>query len=475
MSQRIKKSEKLANIHIKESVWLIGTSVFHKGVAAVMTLFFTYLLTTREYGEYSVFSSWLNIISVIVTMNMYYGIYTQGIVKFEEDAERFSSALQGLTTILCAVWLFVYFVFKIYVDAFLKLDTARVLLMMATIWSASIFEFWSTKQRVNYRYKKLFCVVMLAAILQFVLCFWWIIISTNKPLGWIKGVAFSNLFIGVLLFAEQINREKRLYSSFYWKYALAFSIPLVPHYLSQIILNVSDRIMIGNMIGDEAAGIYSFAYHVAMVMTMIQGAMLNVVNPWIYRQIKENTVENTKYVAYGTMIIIAVGNLTIMAFAPEIVSIMAPYDYYSAIWIIPPVSMGCFFMYCYSLFADFSFYYNKMFNIMIASIIGAIANIVLNWFFIPIYGEIAAGYTTMISYLVYICMHYFMMSWICRENGIAIPYSINVISAIIIIFMAMGFSILFLYNFVTIRIIIIFATVLVMIVFRKRLLFLLSK
>ena len=63
--------------------------------------------------------------------------------------------------------------------------------------------------------------------------------------------------------------------------------------------------------------------------------------------------------AYFTMIIIAIVNLLLICFAPEIISLFAPPPYYEAIWIVPPVAMSVFFMFCYDLFAKFAFYYEK--------------------------------------------------------------------------------------------------------------------
>ena len=50
-------------------------------------------------------------------------------------------------------------------------------------------------------------------------------------------------------------KGKAFYIRDYWRFALAFNIPLIPHYLSSQILNQADRIMIGNMIGKGEAAI----------------------------------------------------------------------------------------------------------------------------------------------------------------------------------------------------------------------------
>lgn len=89
--------------------------------------------------------------------------------------------------------------------------------------------------------------------------------------------------------------------------------------------------------------------------------------------------------------------------------------YHTAIWTIPPVAMSVYFMFCYDLFAKFAFYYEKTKLIMCASVIGAVLNIVLNYIFINAFGYVAAGYTTLVCYVIYSVAHYNLMNIICEK------------------------------------------------------------
>ena len=78
-------------------------------------------------------------------------------------------------------------------------------------------------------------------------------------------------------------KGKTFFSRRYWSYALKFNVPLLPHYLSLTLLSSSDRIMISNMVGAEEAGIYNLAYSISMIMSMFNTALLQSIEPWIYR------------------------------------------------------------------------------------------------------------------------------------------------------------------------------------------------
>jgi len=101
------------------------------------------------------------------------------------------------------------------------------------------------------------------------------------------------------------------------------------------------------------------------------------------------------------------GCVMAMAFGPELIKLFATDEYYNAIWVMPPVAASVFFMFLYPLFANVEFYYEKTKFVMVASCSGALLNIVLNYIYIRQYGYYAAGYTTLVCYIVFSVEHYF--------------------------------------------------------------------
>ena len=81
--------------------------------------------------------------------------------------------------------------------------------------------------------------------------------------------------------------------------------------------------------------------------------------------------------------------------APEIMMVMGPEAYSSGVYAIPPV-VGAIFVSClYNIFASIEFYNKKTSFITLASITAALLNLILNLILIPIFGFVAAGYTTL--------------------------------------------------------------------------------
>ena len=439
-------------IQVRAALWFLVCTFMQRGVAVITTPVFTRIMASQEYGQYGAFESWLEIVTVLVTLRMPFGVYTQGLVKYSEDRNRYASAMQGLSLVLCLAWTVVYVLFHDFFNNLLHLTTVQVLAMMVIIWSSTAFQFWAAEQRVQYKYLGLVAATALISVLMPLIEILCVVFAKDKVTARILGLALADLIGYTGLFFVQMRRGKQFFSGHYWKHALMLNIPLVPHYLSQTVLNSSDRIMIKQMIGPAEAGVYTLAYSVSKVMTMFNQALTQTISPWVYQKIKAKNVDDIKDVGYPAMIGVACLNLILIAFAPEVVAVFAPPSYQKAIWVIPPVAMSVFFIFSYGLFSTFEFYFEKTGFIMIASVFGAALNVALNYIFIQIFGYYAAGYTTLFCYFVYAAGHYCFMRLICKRylNGVVV-YELKALAGITTAFLTCGMILLFSYYHPAIR------------------------
>lgn len=453
MIDRFKSKYDILPIHVKASIWFLFSSFLQKGISVITTPIFTRIMSSSEYGEFSIFNSWLSLATVFISLNLSSGVYTQGLIKCNDKVEQdsFSSSLHGLTITLIIIWLFIYIVFNKAINKILSLSTTNILLMFVIIWTNAIFNFWASNQRVKLKYKKLVTVVLLYSIIQPLISIIVVKIAKDKVTGRIISIAIVQFVVYIALFIKQMKEGKIYFSKNIWIYALSFNIPLVPHYISQSVLNSADRIMIGSIIGKSESGIYSLAYSVASIMLLFNSSLLQTIDPWIYQKIKQKKIEEISKVGYLSLGIVAIANLLLILIAPEIVLIFAPKEYYNSIWIVPSIAMSNFFMFSYSLFAGFEFYYKKTLFIMIASVIGAIVNIILNYIFIPKFGYIAAGYTTLVCYIIYAIGHYSFMNEICKKNKHEKIYSNKILIRLSLGFLIFGFLIMSTYKYNILR------------------------
>ncbi len=449
---------------LKASGWFVFCVFLQRGITILTTPIFTRILTESDYGRYNIFTSWMEILTVFITLRLPWGVYMQGFAKFSDDKVAFKVSFKSLYNCLNVVALLLYLLFHKIINNIIGFDTVEMVAMSIIIWSTGIYSFWSFEQRMGNKYKSMLFTTLIIAILQPVLSVIFIVQSEDKVLARIIVVALVSLLVYGSLFVKELLTEKQWINKKYWKYALSFNIPLIPHYLSTAILNNSDKIMIENIINDVAVGVYSLAYSLSMMMMVFNTALLQVVEPLLYKSIKLQRFEAIQKISYPLIILIAGVNTFIIAIAPELLVIFAPSSYFEAVWIVPPVAMSVYFIFLYSLFAAFEFYYEKKNYILISTLVAAVLNILLNYIFINMFGYLAAGYTTLFCYLVYALLHYIYMKKIIKIHIGENIYSAKKILNITFLFIIVCFVLLFSYNFYIVRYMLILTMIVIAIV-----------
>ena len=400
----------------KASIWFIICNVLQKAIALLATPIFTRLLTTEQYCVYSVYQSWYAIITIFATLNLYAGVYNNGMTKYPDDRPKLTSSLQSLSSVV-TLCLFVVYLFNMdFWNNLFKLSTVFVLAMFVEVLFVPAFMFWSVGQRYDYKYKGIVVATLFMAVGSPIIGVLAVLSTDYKAEAYVLSFVFVQVIVGLFFYIYNLAKGKKVFDKKYWKFALVFSLPLIPHYLSMTLLNQADRIMISRYVGDSEAAIYSIAYTIATMMGFVTNAINNSFIPYTYKSIKEANYDGIR--KNSNFLLILVGALCViaMAFGPELVKIFATEEYYDAIWVMPPVAASVYFMFLYPLFANVEFYFEKTKFVMIASCVGALLNIVLNAIFIPIFGYYAAGYTTLVCYIVFSFAHYAFYKIIIKKE-----------------------------------------------------------
>ena len=366
---------------VKMAFWFLICSFIQRGIGMITTPIFTRIMTDAEFGRYSIYTSWYSIISVFVTLGIAGNCLTRGLVVAEGDKERdeLASSFYGLIITLVLVYGIFYLVFRRWINSITGLTSYQFLMMGIDFITIQASQVWINTKRVAYKYRGIVVLTLLMAVARPLIAVFLVLHApeTAQVEARITGIAIANtlVFTGIIIIL--FIKGKKYYIRDNWKYALSFCIPLIPHYLSQTILNQSDRIMISRFIGNAEAGYYTLAYMLAAIMLMFNSSVAQSLDPWIYHSIKEKKLNRIGPVSYRLTAIIAIINFLVMGMAPEILTILGPESYKSALWAIPPVTASVFFQFMYDLFASFQFYYKKTRWVAIGSCGGAILNIIL--------------------------------------------------------------------------------------------------
>lgn len=409
---------KNASTQKKAAIWYMICNILQRGISFLVVPIYTRVLTTTEYGAYSVFHSWREILMIFATMNFYCGVFTKAMVDHTEDRDAYTSCIQTLSFVVTCVFSLIFCAMHGQWMSLFGMDTVTSILLLLFFATYPALQFWSTRQNVEYKYVKMVIVTLIVSVAVPVISLLLLFYSDLRERAVIWGFLLVQIAVGGIFFVLNLCRGKLLYNKEYWLHAIRFNIPLIPHYLSLIVLGQADRIMIQHYCGDDKAGIYSLAHQISMTIHVVTSAINSAFLPWTYMNMRDGTLEQNRK-AYDQLCVL-VGGLTflIALVAPEAVRILGTEEYMEAIWVIPAIMLSVYFTFVYGMFSNVEFYYGATQYVMIASVSGAILNIILNAVFIPIFGFQAAGYTTAFSYFGFMVMHYIFMSRVCKVNEV---------------------------------------------------------
>lgn len=476
MIDALKEKWNSVPLTVKVSTAYAVCSIFQKCLSFITLPLFTRLLTTEQYGQYTIYSSWSSILMIFLTLNLAYGSFQTAMVKFEDRRAEYITSIQGVCLLLSLVFLAIYLPFRALWNNLFELPTIFVLLMVSEIIFTTATQLWMGRNRFEFKYKSVVAVTLLTSILSPIFAFILVSVTEEKGYARIIGYAGINIILGLIIFVFNMKRGRKLYINEFWKYAFEFNIPLLAYYLSQVIFNQSDRIMISHMTGTSDAAMYGVAYNLAMILTFILNAINGSYVPWMYEKIKENKGEDNKSISLVLVALMALMILCVIWYAPEIILIMAGNQYTSAIYVVAPVAMSLLLLFYCQLFINVEFYYEEKKMLVYGSIGAAVLNIVLNYILIPMFGLVAAGYTTLVSYIVFALSNYFTMRHCLKNKNILDNlYNYKWLVILFFLFMASGFLGVTLYGNLLARIIITLVVLTLMVVFRNKFLDALSR
>lgn len=458
------KNKVSTNIVLKSGLWYTISNFAFRAVGFITTPVFARVLSKAEYGEYNNFTSWIAILMILAACDLHTSII-RAKLDYENDLNRYAFSILTLASIITIIIYIFVLINRDAVAGILGINKQYFHVMFIYILFAEAYNVFITVERAHYRYKIFSLITGLAIVLSSFLSVLLVFLLNNKLNARIYGQYIPYICIGIIMYMFIARRGHKINFGYY-KYALVLSLPLVPHLLSLTVLSSSDRIMITKLAGAEYTAIYSVAYIVANIMAILLDSMNKAWAPWVLDSLKLNDLKSIRRTSTPYFYLFLGLTVGVLIMAPEIILVLGGEKYYEGIYVLPPLIVGCVFQFAYTMYVQIEFYEKKMKIVAIATMISAGINIILNYLFIPKFGYIAAGYTTLIGYICLFLIHYLT---VCK-------YGYKEIFDRKKIFLGLGFSLfiipffVLLYNYYIIRyiILVVYIIVLTIIIFNNK-------
>lgn len=234
----------------------------------------------------------------------------------------------------------------------------------------------------------------------------------------VLGAQLASFISGTILFLFSFmlfNRKRYTYNfSFYWaKRMLKFGFPLIFTGIISWFYLSSDRFFLLHYQNTTEVGLYSVGSIIAQPLLLLNMAVQMSFGP-IYISLYENEVakdksqtkKTTSQIWYFYLFVSISIALFLSIFSVDIIKILAPSAYIMGALVIPLLLFSHIINQSSQLTAFGMFLKEKMGHFVWFSLVTAVVNVGLNFYFVPKYSFVGAAFTTLIASVIYYLLAY---------------------------------------------------------------------
>lgn len=371
----------------------------------------TRLLTKEEFGIVGTLGPIATLFGVVLGLGLY-NAQMKKYIDLKDDEREMGSYMFSTCLIIIT--------FNIMVYIFLSTPLAKRLfsyiidlntvsynpLVLITIMIASVNAL-NTLATTLFRMKKMYMKVAIGSLISVFTTYFLIIFFVKSLKMSVLGYQSANLIAIILLliyyFKDYFGKFTLRLRSAYIRYSIKNGLPLIFIELTDQIVNFSDRILIAKFSSFDQAGDYTLAYTGGQVLSVITSSFVNSWTPEFYEAMKKDR-NNPRITAslenfLALMSFVCVGA---QLFAPEMIKLVFPSDYYDSINPIPVILAGVVIRSLICLDYFFHFHEDSIY-IFYFSLCALLLNLSANLILIPRYPEYSmfiASWTTLAAFLV---------------------------------------------------------------------------
>lgn len=222
--------------------------------------------------------------------------------------------------------------------------------------------------------------------------------------GRISGIATSVIIFGVVALCLFKSRNVSVcLPTKYGKVLLISGAPLILSHLGGWVYGMVDRIMINNLVGVDATGLYSVGYRFGMVVMMVETAFSLAWLPFFYENIAQKKHENNLKIVKATYAYISLLMLFSFSFGylgKHLLYFMVDERFFGAAQFIFIISIAYCFDGIWKTFLGYLIFTGRMKTYSAITIGVALIQVMLNYIMIKTFGLIGAAWATCISMVV---------------------------------------------------------------------------
>lgn len=413
--------EKILGTLKHSAIYSIG-NIAQKGMGIITLPIYLNILTKAEVGIFGLLDITINIITEILILGQ-----ANSIIFFNNKGEyeqKKDSVFFTITFFVLLVNLLFVLSAELFATSLLSFSksTKDITSFLPFIIYVSLIRvinnLFLNKLRADEK-SAFYTSITLIKIASFIgLIFYTVVYLKLSVSGIMYSYLVSEIIVLIILLPGMIKKMKLVFEKAALKEALKFGTPLIFSSIGIMILNLSDRYLINLYLNLEEVGVYDIAYRIAGVVNMFLILPFNqAMLPSAFKEL--NNPSGSRYLSklMTYMCFVTVwGGLAISVFGKEIILILCNKNYFAALSYIPLIVLAYILSSMRNVASNGLLFAKKTLLIAVITIASGILNIILNIILLPIYGTIAAAYTTLVSFLVFYLVTFIMADRFFRIN-----------------------------------------------------------
>lgn len=187
--------------------------------------------------------------------------------------------------------------------------------------------------------------------------------------------------------------------------SLNFGLPLIPHSLAGVFLTMSDRIFLANMLGTESVGIYSVAFQISSIITIIMTSINQAWAPNLFEKLNDHPSLESK-IKIVKKIYKILGLMTITTFifvlsVPLLYYLFIDNKYSDGQTISILIAIAFLIQGYYFMMTNFIFYAKKTELLSMITVFSVFMIFILNYYFISLFGIYGSAYAMIMGWSLF--------------------------------------------------------------------------
>lgn len=400
---------------LENSLFYSFTTVLLRASSIIFFPIFSYYLTAEDYGILNVTQGLVQIFSVVASLGLLSAmtrfVYTYSASKGNSDDQIISSVVSLTIPANLVVCIGVIMLDSSVSKFFLNQIPFYpfMFIYVLTIPFNSLIEIYKYYLVSKHEGKKTMWLNLYFFVTQVVINV--ILVAGFKlhVMGIIYGILINSVIFSIYAWYVFFRKVQWQLNQDLMQKLIAFSLPLLPFALLNMLLTNVDRLMLNNRSDTEAGGMYYIAITFSSVFSTIKESVVLAVTPWLYEtmEVKPDVVRKALVLIFMGVSIAAVG---VSWFSKEVLMILSSKQIFVEAYMYIPIGVLAFYIiHLGQLFSIKTFYlgnYSKY--LWVTTAVGIAINYVAGYFLIPeynIYGAIFAkliGYIALVATAIYL-------------------------------------------------------------------------